>query len=302
MKIDRLIGIILVLLQKDKVTAPYLAERFEVSRRTINRDIEDICKAGVPVVTLQGSNGGISIAAGYKIDRRFFTARELDAVLAGLQGLDSVSQDKKYKNIIDKFLAGKETVAGSGHIAIDLSSHYKNTLAPKINMIQQGIDCGTRIQFTYFSRSGEQQLMLEPYLIVFQWSSWYVFGFSPKHGQFRLFKLNRLWNLQNTAESYEPREIPTNTPDFSAFFTDDINAVVSFHQSVKYRLIEEYGTECYRETEDGRLLFAFPFTSKEYLLTWVLSFGDKAELLAPKDLRTEIKNRLKHSLELYWEP
>lgn len=77
MKIDRLIGIITILLQNEKVTAPYLAEKFEVSRRTINRDIEDICKAGIPVVTLQGSKGGISIADGYKIDKTVFTDAEL---------------------------------------------------------------------------------------------------------------------------------------------------------------------------------------------------------------------------------
>ena len=91
MKIDRLIGIITILLQKDKVTAPELARRFEVSRRTINRDIEDICKAGIPIVTTQGNGGGISISDSYKIDKTLFTHDELQAVFSGLQGIDSVS-------------------------------------------------------------------------------------------------------------------------------------------------------------------------------------------------------------------
>lgn len=73
MKIDRLIGILTILMQKEKVTAPYLAEKFEVSRRTINRDIEDMCKAGIPIVTLQGKNGGISIMEGYQIDKTLLT-------------------------------------------------------------------------------------------------------------------------------------------------------------------------------------------------------------------------------------
>lgn len=68
MKTERLLGIVMVLLQQDKVTAPQLAERFEVSRRTINRDIEDICKAGIPLVTEQGRGGGISILDSYKVD------------------------------------------------------------------------------------------------------------------------------------------------------------------------------------------------------------------------------------------
>lgn len=89
MKIDRLIGIITILLQNDKTTAPELAKRFEVSRRTINRDIEDICKAGIPVVATQGYGGGLSIADGYKLDKSLLTKDELQAVLAGLKGMES---------------------------------------------------------------------------------------------------------------------------------------------------------------------------------------------------------------------
>lgn len=92
MKIDRLIGIIFILLQKDKVTAPELAKRFEVSRRTINRDIVDICNVGIPIVTTQGSGGGISILDSYKIDKALFNKDELQAIFSGLQGIDSISK------------------------------------------------------------------------------------------------------------------------------------------------------------------------------------------------------------------
>ena len=85
MKIDRLIGILSILLQKEKVTAPYLADKFEVSRRTINRDIEDICKAGIPIVTTRGVNGGISIMEGYRMDKTLLTSREMQSILAGLR-------------------------------------------------------------------------------------------------------------------------------------------------------------------------------------------------------------------------
>ncbi len=87
MKIDRLIGILSILLQQEKVTAPYLAERFEVSRRTINRDVEDICKAGIPLVTTRGPGGGISILEGYRMDRTLLTSRDMESILAGLKSL-----------------------------------------------------------------------------------------------------------------------------------------------------------------------------------------------------------------------
>ena len=81
MKIDRIIGILSILLQEEKITAPELAERFEVSRRTINRDIEDLCKAGIPIVTSQGAGGGISIMDGYKMDRTLLTSKDMQMIM-----------------------------------------------------------------------------------------------------------------------------------------------------------------------------------------------------------------------------
>ena len=109
MKIDRLIGIITTLQQKKNVTAPYLAEKFEVSRRTINRDIEDICKAGIPIVTTPGANGGISIMEGFSLDTTIFTEQELAAIFTGLKSLDSVSSSATAEKLAQKF-------GGGGHV------------------------------------------------------------------------------------------------------------------------------------------------------------------------------------------
>lgn len=301
MKIDRMIGIIIVLLQNKKVTAPYLAERFEVSKRTINRDIEDICKAGIPIVTMQGATGGITIADGYKIDKTLFTEEELRAVFTGLRGLDSIAQDKKYQHIIGKFFTETNGIYATSHLLIDLSSHYKDSLAPKINRIQQAIDAGVEIEFYYYSSTGERHVILEPYLVVFQWSSWYVFGYDRNKNGFRMFKLNRLWELQCTSRSFALRDVPDEKLDFGGYFTDEIKAVILFDESVKYRLIEEYGPDCYTLLTDGKLSFQFPFTNSEYLFEWVLQFGYKAELLEPEEFRTELKKRLKNSLQKYSE-
>ena len=101
MKMDRLIGIITTLQQRKTVTAPYLAEKFEVSRRTINRDIAAICKAGIPIVTTQGANGGISIMDGFSLDT-VFTERELAAIFTGLKSFDSVSRSASAEKLAQK--------------------------------------------------------------------------------------------------------------------------------------------------------------------------------------------------------
>lgn len=140
MKIDRMIGILAILLQQEKVTAPYLAEKFEVSRRTINRDIESLSMAGIPLVTMQGANGGISIMDGYKIDRTLLTSSDMQAILAGLRSLDSVSGTNRYAQLMDKLSAGaSEFLPGDNHILIDLSAWSKASLPPKIEMLHNAI-------------------------------------------------------------------------------------------------------------------------------------------------------------------
>ena len=176
MKIDRLIGIITTLQQKKTVTAPYLAEKFEVSRRTINRDIEDICKAGIPIVTTQGANGGISIMDGFSLDTTVFTEQELAAIFTGLKSLDSVSNSASAEKLAQK-IGGSAAIRLADNMVIDLSSFYKDDLAAKIDGIKQAMKESKCITFHYCYNKGEADKLIEPYLIVFKWSDWYVFGF-----------------------------------------------------------------------------------------------------------------------------
>ena len=140
MKLDRMIGILSILLQKEKVTAPDLAAKFEVSRRTILRDIDALSMAGIPIVTEQGQNGGISIMQNYKIDKTLLSTSDMQAILAGLRSLDSVSGTRRYAQLMEKLSAGASNMlSGDDHILINLSSHYKETLSPKIELLHGAI-------------------------------------------------------------------------------------------------------------------------------------------------------------------
>ena len=169
MKIDRLIGILSILLQEEKTTAPELAEKFEVSRRTINRDIEDLCKAGIPIRTAQGSGGGISIMDGYRMDRMILTSKDMQMILAGLRSLDSVSGSRYYGQLMEKIQTGSsEFISGRESMLIDLSSWYKASLAPKIEIIQSAIENRHLLSFQYYAPSGESSRMAEPYYLVIE--------------------------------------------------------------------------------------------------------------------------------------
>ena len=293
MKIDRLIGILSILLQQEKVTAPYLAGKFEVSRRTINRDIEDICKAGIPLVTTQGPNGGISIMEGYRIDRTVLTSSEMQSILTGLRSLDSVSGTNKYQQLMDKLAMGNSSILTSNsHILIDLSSWYKSCLAPKIELIQAAIGAREYITFAYFGPSGESRRKLEPYLLVFQWSSWYVWGYCGQRGDYRLFKLNRMDKLCDTGVKFEKRQIPDCDCSPRRMYIASIHVKVRCAPQAKWRLIEEYGVACLREQKDGYLLFEWDFADRNSLFGWLLSFGEQIELLEPQEIREELAGML----------
>ena len=291
MKTDRLIGILSVLLQQDKTTAPELAEKFEVSRRTINRDIEDLCKAGIPVRTVQGSGGGISIMDGYRMDRTILTSRDMQMILAGLRSLDSVSGSRYYSQLMEKLRSGSSAfIGGRDSMLIDLSSWYKSSLAPKIEVIQHAIENRNLVEFRYYAPSGESSRMIEPYYLVFRWSSWYVWGWCSTRNDFRLFKLNRMDNVTETGRRFVCRNAPL--PDLSneRIFPGGISVKALFTPDMKWRLVEEFGPHCFTEAEDGRLLFTADYTDMDHLISWLLSFGAKAEVLEPAEARDRIRN------------
>lgn len=289
MKIDRLIGILSILLQKDTVTAPDLAEKFEVSRRTINRDIEDLCKAGIPIVTRQGAGGGISIMDNYKIDRTLVNHAEMQDILAGLRSLDSVNGTNRYGQLMEKLSVGSsDFLVGNQSVLIDLSSWYKESLAPKIELIRAAIDVKKELLFTYYSPSGESVRRIEPYYLIFRWSSWYVWGWCKMREDFRLFKLNRMEDVRVSEEVFVKRKADVPDLNDEGIFPGGIKVKALFEPECKWRLVEEFGTECFRETEDGKLLFQADYTNRENLITWIMTFREKAELLEPEEIRAEV--------------
>ena len=300
MKIDRLIGILSILLQEEKTTAPELAEKFEVSRRTINRDIEDLCKAGIPIRTAQGTGGGISLMDGYRMDRTILTSKDMQMILAGLRSLDSVSGNRYYGRLMEKILTGSsEFISGRDSMLIDLSSWYKGSLAPKIEVIQNAIENRHTIQFMYYAPSGDSNRRIEPYYLVFRWSSWYVWGWCLDREDYRLFKLNRMDCVVETDREFLCRDVPM--PDLSneKIFPGGIKVKALFTSNMKWRLVEEFGPNCFTETDDGRLLFSADYTDMENLVTWLMTFGAKAEVLEPEEVRDIIRRNAEEILKIY---
>ena len=299
MKLDRLLGILTILLQTDRATAPELAKKFEVNRRTIGRDIDALCKAGIPIVTHQGTGGGISIAEGFKLDKSVLTAGELSGIIAALKGIGSVSEQSRIERTLDKLGANSDSVVSLHEpVVIDLASYYKEDLTSKIENIKQAILDQRLIEFYYYYEKGESTRRVEPYIIVFQWSSWYVLGFCLERQDWRMFKLNRLCNLRKCDDKFASRDIPSEKRDFYSHLHDNKKLIAIFDKSAKFLIIETYGMDCYFETTEG-LHFEIGFTNRSYMISWLLSFGDKVKVIEPPDIAADIQNIAKKILSIY---
>lgn len=299
MKLDRLMGILMILLQNEKTTAPELAKRFEVSRRTIMRDVDSLCLAGIPIVATQGGSGGLAIMAGYKIRSNVLTADELQTLITGLKGIDSVSKTSSFERLMAKLAPENAMISLTDSIVIDLSSHYKDSLSEKIAVLKNAIAAHKVVSFEYYYAKGEVRREIEPYFIQFKWNAWYVFGWCRLREDFRRFKLNRLWDLEVTQQSFVPRQVPPEQASGNDAFPDSHNMLVRFARSMRFRLIEDYGLNSYEETDDY-LIMSLNYTNKDYTFGWLLGFGDKAEILEPENTRREF-SELAHNISRLYE-
>jgi predicted DNA-binding transcriptional regulator YafY len=250
-------------------------------------------------VTHQGTGGGISIAEGFKLDKHVLTTGELSNIITALKGLGSVSEQTRIERTLDKLGANADSVISLHEpVVIDLASYYKGDLTAKIETIKQAILDNRIVEFDYFSDKGESHRRIEPHIVVFQWKSWYVFGFCLERMDWRMFKLLRLWNLSTSEERFILRDIPPEKRDFNSRLTDDNKLIALFDKSVKHLLIETYGFDCFHETDEG-LHFEIGYTNQNYIVGWLLSFGDKVKVIEPSELVTEILTTTKNILTLY---
>lgn len=297
MKIDRLIGILSVLLQKKRVTAAELADKFEVSARTVYRDIDAICRAGIPIAAERGTNGGIYIMDGFKLDSTLLSAEDMCAILAGLKSLDSVCETKKYRQLMDKLYA--DGADSQGTIVIDLSMWDKTAIAPKLEIIRSAVESCQLISFTYYSPERTEERRIEPYRLIYQWSSWYVWGYCLDRKTMRLFKLSRMTGLEDMHIPFQKRDIPEFTCDKLRHTKGEIEAEVKFDKSVKWRIIDEFGAELPRYDEEGNVYLKFTWEDVPSFFRYILTFGDCAEIISPVKYREDFSKLLKNISRKY---
>lgn len=310
MRIDRIISIIMVLLNKERVSAIKLAQMFEVSPRTIYRDIETISLAGIPITTYNGVNGGISIMEEYKVDKKFFTTSDISTLLMGISSVSTTLSNKEIKGTLEKVksLIPKEEIENlelkSNQITIDLTTWMGNDQFKfNIEKIKKALNDNKHLSFEYYgSNRKKDKRCIEPYKLILKENNWYLQGYCTLREDFRVFKLSRISNLEILESTFTPREFKSKPLDGSGWIDKKLVTIkLLVDWSLREYMVERCGENNVKSYGEDKFIIEFPFVPDDLGYNILMGFGDKCECLSPEDIRVELINRIQKLLKIYGE-
>ena len=308
MKYEIMLEILFILLGKDKVSASYLAERFEMSRRTIYRYLECIQLAGVPIITSRGKNGGFTIPSSYKLPASLLNNEELSFVLNSLKAFQEEVKTPQIQKTIEKISSlSKKSMAApdltDSTVIID-GSGWGNTAAysDKMSIIQKCIQEKLKLSIKYHDRSGEfTSRTIEPHALVYKQGVWYVYAFCLLRKEFRLFKTARIQYAQITGENFMRR--PFNKEDMRLNFDfikeEHIDAVFTVEKAALSEVEDWLGIESIRYKKDGSATAEASLPFDGGLINKILGFGTGIKVLSPLSLKEKIAERARQIFNLY---
>lgn len=298
MQISRLFEIIYVLLNKKNVTAAEMAKRFEVSQRTIYRDIETLNTAGIPIFTTRGRGGGIGLLDSFVLNKSLLSEQEQNDILSALQSMNATLTAETSETLSKlSLLFNKET---ADWIEVDFSNwpDETNALFP---LIKSAILNKKMICFEYYNSNGEKtSRSVEPLQLWFKHKSWYLKAYCLGKEDIRLFKLSRIKSVQLTDTSFEraPTEMQSML-ERSRQCPDLITVTLQINASQAYRVYDEFETEQIKKNEEGDFIVTASFAESEWIYGYILSFGPSAKLLEPAHLLPTLQERLEKTLKQY---
>lgn len=301
MKINRLIEITTILLNKDKVTAKELAQRFEVSPRTIYRDIEDLSQAGVPVYMTKGTRGGISILEGYSLNKTLLSNSDKENMMLGLKTLQATSLPEIESAI--KKISSLFSDIENDWVQIDFSGWGSNPNENnKFNNIKQALIRRQIIKFKYINSSGEgSERIVEPSRLIYKAKAWYLLGYCRIKSNFRLFRISRIQDIQMSTDRFIRKSIPQelNASIESTEVGELVQLKLRFQPRCIYRVYDDFDHKDIIKNNDGTCDVNTAFPEDDWVYGYILSYGKDVEVIEPSHVRETIIQRLEESIKLY---
>lgn len=307
MKIERLLTMTIMLLNRRKVTAKELADHFDVTVRTIYRDVETLNASGIPVISYQGYEGGFCIAENFKLSRQLLTFDDIVQLLSLLKGVNRTLQNREVAGVIEKITAlipsdkEEEYEQQSGSFIIDISSWGNSSKFDLlISDLHRSVADSILVRFTYITAQGAtSERVVEPHTMVLKSFTWYLIGFCRLRQEFRIFRLSRVRECTLSSERFIRREIDPYT-----FFQEkgDSRPMVTLRLRFSTRIafrIEEMFSEHILERDAEHLLVEFTIPEDEWIYGMILNYGNDVEVLEPPHVRKTIIEKIEKLKKVY---
>ena len=307
MKIERLLAITVMLLNRRRVTARELAEHFEVSVRTVYRDVETLNGAGIPVISTQGHEGGLTIPDNYKLSRQLLTFEDMLSLLTALKGINQTLQNGDIERIIDKIAAlipeEKEPLyrTHADSFVIDITPWGTvDNHRDKVQIVHEAVSRSQLLGFAYTGANGRgSQRLVEPHTLLYKGFTWYLLAWCRMRRDFRLFRLSRMRGLQTLPEYFVRRPVPPLSQFFEQDSRPPVELVLKFHPALRIKVEEHFASSQLRHATDGSLVATLTMPEDDWILSFLLSFGSDLEVLSPPRWREEIKKTCRAVKKIY---
>ncbi|MDE6313970.1 MAG: YafY family transcriptional regulator [Lachnospiraceae bacterium] len=298
MQIHRLFEIVYILLDKKIVTAKELAEYFEVSARTIYRDVETLSAAGIPIYMNQGKGGGITLLPDFVLNKAMITEKEKEEILSSLNAIEAVTLEESNTALkkMQSFFGDKH----SNWIEVDYGFWSDGEKEAELfQSIKEAILRKRILQFSYASGKGEEtSRRVEPLKLVFKGTGWYLYGYCQSREAERFFKLKRIKELVLTEENFNrccPKTVLKKQQKKQVCKT--VRLKLRIEKEAAYRVYDDF--EHCQKLQDGSFLIEGEFPWDEWLFYNILSYGEYCQVLEPPELRQQVKERLLRMLGRY---
>ncbi|MGG1520082.1 YafY family protein [Paenibacillus oryzisoli] len=310
MKIDRLLAITMLLLNHRRISAKELADRFEVSLRTIYRDVEAINQAGIPVVSYAGLSGGYEIMEQYRLDRQFLSMEELQSIIVGLKGIQSTVGDQEISTLLDKVgaLIGKSEQSAvqslNNQLVIDINPwHAGNQNKAQLAALRSAIRDSCLVSFAYITSQSQTSVRtIEPMGIVVKGFGWYLYGYCRLREDYRVFRLSRMKDVQVLEETFERRPETLDKLDYGWGKRDPsrlITLKLLVQPGVRAKAEDYFHPEQIQMQEDGTLLITSTQPDEPWLYGMLLSYGPQLRVLEPVHVAAKMKELAEEIVQVY---
>ncbi|MDY6867656.1 MAG: YafY family protein [Chloroflexota bacterium] len=308
MKIDRMLTIIVMLLNRNRISAKELAEKFEISVRTVYRDIDAINMAGIPIISYPGNNGGFGIMENYKLDHQLLTPNNIGSMLSALKGINSTLEDVELESSIEK-LRNLIPQDKTHHVDLHMEQiiiemlpwRYTSKQKQRVKIIQNAITQSQLMTITYRNYANEKSTrQVEPMSLVFKGYTWYLFAYCHLKTDFRVFRISRIIDLQVEDELFKRRGKSYQEIEQASMKHVSLTSItLKFAPQVRTRVEDFFDRENIEILNTGELIVTAQFPEEEWFFSMIFSFGEHVEVLGPERVRRAVASKIKSMQEKY---